>query len=82
VSDASEILRAAALEVGWEPPEGDEDAIARWCLAQLRVIAGGQDRDHAANAVRSALDAARAGNAEYATAGLRIARDATLPHAH
>ena len=82
MADAIEILREAARKVGWELPEGDEETIRRWCLEQLRVIGGAQDREHAANAVRSAIEAAHAGNVEYATAGLRIARRAMLPHPH
>ncbi len=82
MSDPAEILLEAAHAVGWDPPDGDVDAIARWCREQLHAIAGGQDREHAANTLRSAVDAARAGNVEYARAGLRMARDATLPHAH
>lgn len=74
---ADDILFRAAHEVGWTPPKGSAESIAQWCLEQCAHIAGGQDREHAQNAVRSALEAAHNGNMEYALAGLRVAHQAT-----
>lgn len=77
MSDDSTLLREACTAVGWSPPPGDADAITSWCLDRCKTIAGGQDREHAQNAVRGAREAARAGNLEYAVAGLRVAQQAT-----
>ena len=77
MSDANTIMLEAAQKVGWAPPPGDAQSIARWCEQQCKCIAGGQDREHAQNAVRSALEAAEQGNLEYAVAGLRVAHQAT-----
>jgi hypothetical protein len=77
MADPAAILLQAANEVGWTPPGGSAEAIAAWCKAQCACIAGGQDREHAENAVQSALEAAHNGNMEYAVAGLRVAHQAT-----
>ena len=77
MADPAAILLQAANEVGWAPPAGSAEAIAAWCKKQCACIAGGQDREHAENAVQSALEAAHNGNMEYALAGLRVAHQAT-----
>jgi hypothetical protein len=77
MADPAEIMLQAANEVGWAPPGGDAESIAAWCKRQCARIAGGQDREHAENAVQGALEAAHHGNMEYAVAGLRVAHQAT-----
>ncbi len=68
---ARDLLVAAAHAVGLHvPPVASVAEFEAACLAELDHIRGGQDHGHARNGLRSAVEAARAGNAEYARAGL------------
>ncbi|GAC1580033.1 MAG: hypothetical protein NVS3B20_26360 [Polyangiales bacterium] len=67
---ARDILLNAAHKLGWEPPATTDVEIIAWCTRQIAQIPGGQDRDHALNALREAHDAARKGNEAYARGGL------------
>ena len=68
---ARDLLVQSAREVGLNIPEvSTVEEFERACLALLDHIRGGQDHGHARNGVRSAIEAAETGNAEYARAGL------------
>lgn len=67
------LLFEEAQRLGFRLPESASEtleAFERACLSRLATIEGGQDHAHAWNGIRSAIDAARDGNAEYARAGL------------
>lgn len=73
MSTPETLLYEEAQRLGFElPPSAAEtiDAFIKACLARLHQIEGGQDHAHAWNGIRSAIDAAREGNAEYVRAGL------------
>jgi hypothetical protein len=68
---ARDLLLAAAREVGLNVPNvGSVADFEAACLTELDHIKGGQDHGHARNGLRSAIEAAHAGNAEYVRAGL------------
>lgn len=74
--NAAEMLMNGARDVGLNvPPVASVEDFERVCLALLdRAVQGGQDHGHARNGIRSAIEAAQAGNAEYVRAGLWEAR--------
>ncbi|MGZ3422784.1 MAG: hypothetical protein ACXWUG_03935 [Polyangiales bacterium] len=68
---ARDILVEAAHSIRWSIPDGATLAqLEAACMSKLSRIEGGQDHAHAKNGVRSAIEYARQGNAEYARAGL------------
>jgi hypothetical protein len=58
-----EILRAACVAVGWEPPEvGSIDAVAEWVNDRCRSVRNLAARKKATKLARDAIEAARAGD--------------------
>lgn len=73
MSTPETLLFAEAQRLGFRLPPRAQDSVEAFeaaCLARLQPIEGGQDHAHARNGIRSAIEAARQGNAEYARAGL------------
>ncbi len=67
---ARELLLRAARRIGWTmSDDASIEQIRDEAFARLDRIAGGQDRAHAKNGIRSAVAAALEGNAEYVDAG-------------
>lgn len=67
------MLFEEAQRLGFRLPASAADTVEefqRACLARLSHVKGGQDHAHAWNGIRSAIEAAKAGNVEYARAGL------------
>ncbi len=83
MSDSTiELLMSAAREIGCGlPPVATLEEFEAACSKVLDHIQGRQDRDHARNGLRVAIEAARAGDAAHARGGLWEARK-TLEHAH
>lgn len=70
-ADPLPLLLSAAREVGLSLGVARTvEEFEAACRAELDHIRGGQDHAHAWNGVRSAIEAARSGNAEYVRAGL------------
>ncbi len=80
ISEAARTLLEAARSIGWPIPEGSMEEIEAACMRVVDEIKGAQDRSHARNGIRSAIEAAHAGNAEYVRAGLWEAKKTLSLH--
>lgn len=70
---ARDLLVTAARDVGLNVPQAGLETVEQFeaaCLALLTRVKGGQDHGHARNGIRSAIEAAHAGNAEFVRGGL------------
>ena len=68
---ARDLLAEAAHAIRWSIPDAATlEELEAACMKKVDGIKGGQDRSHAKNGIRSAVEYAKAGNAEYVRAGL------------